>query len=137
MKKFILIILIGFWSISFVKAQDDDGSKKAEKIEALKVAFITQKLELTPDEAQKFWPVYNNYEKDMGQIVNDKNNPDVIDNDEKLLNIRKKYRSEFIKVIGQPRMNKLFNAEREFRGVLLRRLKNNQNNQRLLLRRHN
>ncbi len=33
-----------------------------EKIKALKVAFITERLELTPKEAQVFWPIYNDYE---------------------------------------------------------------------------
>lgn len=37
-------------------------SNKREKIKALKVAFITERLELTETEAQKFWPVYNAYE---------------------------------------------------------------------------
>ena len=38
------------------------GGNKRERIEALRVAFITQKLNLTPDESQKFWPVYNEYQ---------------------------------------------------------------------------
>lgn len=40
-------------------AQDKD---KRERIKALKIAFITEKLELTSSEAQKFWPIYNAYE---------------------------------------------------------------------------
>ena len=45
MKKYLLILFLLFSSTLFVKAQDD-GEKKAEKIQALKIAFITQKLEL-------------------------------------------------------------------------------------------
>lgn len=137
MKRFILIITLALGSFSALKAQDDDGSKKAEKIKALKIAFISQKLELSPDEAQKFWPVYSQYENDMSKVLNDRRNSDVIANDERLLNVRKKYRSEFVKVIGQPRINKLFNTEKEFRGVLLRHLKNRENPQRPLMRRRN
>jgi len=128
MKKFILILLFFTGTFLGAKAQEDEA-RKAEKIQALKIAFITQKLELTSDEAQKFWPVYSQYENDMKQLLLDKKNADVIDSDEGLLNIRKKYRPEFIKVIGQPRMNKLFNAEKEFRGVLLRHLQNRADNQ--------
>ena len=40
-------------------AQDKD---KRERIKALKIAFITEKLELTTAEAQKFWPIYNAHE---------------------------------------------------------------------------
>ena len=35
--------------------------EKRERIKALKVAFITEKLELTESEAQKFWPIYNTF----------------------------------------------------------------------------
>ncbi len=128
MKKFILILIV--FSGTFLGAQSqDDDARKAEKIQALKIAFITQKLELTSDEAQKFWPVYSQYENDMKQLLLNKKNADVIESDEGLLNLRKKYRPEFIRVIGQPRMNKLFSAEREFRGVLLHHLQNRANNQ--------
>ena len=37
--------------------------ERHERIQALKVAFITEKLELTPEEAQQFWPVFNAIEK--------------------------------------------------------------------------
>ncbi|MEP6615645.1 MAG: hypothetical protein ABJA57_03660 [Ginsengibacter sp.] len=128
MKKFILILILFNAAFFIGKAQEDFG-KKAEKIQALKIAFITQKLELTSDEAQKFWPVYSQYENEMKQLLIQRKNADVIESDEGLLNIRKKYRPEFVRVIGQPRMNQLFNAEREFRGVLLRHLENRANNQ--------
>ena len=48
----LIIVCCGF-------AQDKD---KRELIKALKIAFITEKLELTSSEAQKFWPIYNAYE---------------------------------------------------------------------------
>jgi hypothetical protein len=124
MKKYILVIVLLLGSSCFVKAQDQGGNKRAEKIEALKIAFITQRLELTSEEAQRFWPVYGQYENDIKSILGNNKNEDVIDNEEKLLNIRKKYRPEFTKILGQLRMNKLFAAEKEFRGVLLQRLKN-------------
>ena len=131
MKKFLLILTLFFGSLSVIKAQDD-LSKKEEKIQALKIAFITQKLELTSEEAQRFWPVYDRYEGELRQVITEHQNGDAIDAEEKVLNIKKRYRPEFIKVIGQPKMNTLFNAEREFRGVLVRHLKNRQLQQRPL-----
>lgn len=58
MKKIALILILMFtgWS-SF-----SQSSEKRDKIRALKVAFITEKLALTEPEAQKFWPIYNTYE---------------------------------------------------------------------------
>jgi hypothetical protein len=129
MKNFLLILsflLTGFTSF----AQRPEAATKRERIQALKIAFITQKLELTSDEAQRFWPVYNRYEAELHQTMQDNKGGDVIDNEEKMLNIRKKYRTEFSRVLGQPKMNKLFATEKEFRGVLMRQLKErrNQNN---------
>ena len=125
MKQFSLIMALFFGCFSFVSAQNESKEKRSEKIQALKIAFITQKLELTSDEAQNFWPVYNRYENDIRQVVMDnKRGGDAIDNEEKVLNVKKRYKSEFMKVIGQPKTNTLFNAEKEFRGVLMRQLKN-------------
>lgn len=125
----MIIGLLCMTVISFAQEQKPDP-KQEEKIQALEIAFISRKLNLTPDEAQKFWPVYNEYKKDMRQLmINQKNNPDkdVLDNDQKVIDVRKKYRDRFIGVIGQPRMNNFFQAEREFRGVLLNQLKNRPN----------
>jgi len=135
MKKIILIITFAFGSFYCVKAQDEELGKRAEKIQALKIAFITQKLGLSAEEAQRFWPVYNQYQNEMKSIYSEKSDVDVIENDEKLLNVRKKYRPEFAKILGEPRMNKLFIAEKEFRGILLQHLKNRNNQQGPMLRR--
>ena len=135
MKKIILIITFVFGSFCLVKAQDEEPGKRAEKIQALKIAFITQKLGLSAEEAQRFWPVYNQYQNEMKSTLSENRDGDVIESDERVLNIRKKYRPEFIKVLGQPRMNTLFAAEKEFRAVLLQHLKNRNNQQRPMLRR--
>ena len=112
-----------------VKAQDGDDTR-AEKIQALKIAFITQKLQLTPDEAQKFWPIYNQYDNEIRSLQPNNKDGDVIRTEEKLLNIRKKYMTPFEKLLARRRLNKLFNAERDFRDILIRRLQN-RNQQRL------
>ncbi len=135
-----LLALIGFTGIALAQEQPQPDPKQEEKIQALEIAFISRKLELTPDEAQRFWPVYNDYKKDMRQVmINQKNNPnkDVVDNEQKMIDVRKKYRDRFIGVIGQPRMNKFFQAEREFRGVLLNQLKNRPNKPMLQRRNRN
>lgn len=46
---------------SLFHAQEKD---KRDKIKSLKVAFITERLDLTSKEAQAFWPLYNKYEED-------------------------------------------------------------------------
>ena len=39
-----------------------------ERIKTLKVSFITERLDLTAKEAEKFWPVYNEYEDKMHTV---------------------------------------------------------------------
>ena len=121
MKSYLLIILL-ISSVAFGQGQEDP--KKGERIQALKIAFISHKLNLLPEEAQRFWPVYNLYESELKETVLANKGGDVIENEERILNLRKKYRSEFVRVLGQPKMNKLFLAEKDFRGALLRRLRN-------------
>ena len=120
MKKYLLVIIAILGTFSFAMAQNGKGH---EKIQALKVAFITQKLHLTPSEAEKFWPVYNQYDNEIMQLRANKRNGDVLDNEEKLLDIRKKYKSSFEKILGPGRLNDLYNAERDFRNALIQRLK--------------
>ena len=62
MKRYVLVI--GFFLITLgVTAQPN-----REKIRALKVAFITERLNLSPKEAQEFWPIYNAYQDQMVKI---------------------------------------------------------------------
>lgn len=129
MKKFYLIVsLVCLAAITNAQeaAAPDVSEKKQQDIQALKAAFITRELELTPEEAQKFWPVYNQYEKEFNAATKD-NPGDVIDTEEKVLNVRKKYKDQFSKVLGgQQRMNRLFTAEGKFRKVLIRALQKRQ-----------
>ena len=46
--------------------------EKKEQIKALKVAFITTELNLTPDEAAKFWPLFNSFEDKQQEIKKQK-----------------------------------------------------------------
>lgn len=122
MKK--LYILLVFVSIAgFASAQEELSSEnKQQNIEALKVAFISKELDLTPEEAQKFWPVYNQYSKELRTTIKD--DEDVLDRDEKVLNLRKRYKDQFTKMLGQERMNRIFNAEGRFRQLLIKSLRN-------------
>ena len=125
MKK-ILLILVMALGISVVShAQDDDGEKgNGSRIEALKIAYLTKKLNLSTDEAQRFWPIYNQY---MGEIRKTRmdarqNKEGELPTEEKLLNIRKKYNGEFNKALSTEKINTFFKAEKEFGTVLQKEL---------------
>ena len=57
MKNIITFICISLFCILSLSAQIRKGSR--DKIKMLKISYLTDRLKLTPDEAQKFWPIYN------------------------------------------------------------------------------
>ena len=120
-------------------AQDHRG--RSEQIESIKVAFITSKLDLTSDEAQKFWPIYNNYQKEFLEILKKKREArykkDVDPNEtitadityeSKMLDLKKKYRKLYAKAIPPQKILALYKAESEFREHLYKQLKNRRKN---------
>lgn len=58
MNKYIIIIFLFVTTLSFGQRNQD-----WDKINTLKIAFITEKLSLNTKEAQEFWPVYNEYQE--------------------------------------------------------------------------
>ncbi len=64
MKKTIITIVFIALALNVFSQQKE----RKEHIKALKIAFITEELELTEDEAQKFWPIYNAHEKEMEML---------------------------------------------------------------------
>ena len=63
MKKLLYIVIFLASITTFAQSGD-----KRERIKALKVAFITEQLNLTEKESQKFWPVYNSYEQKTNKV---------------------------------------------------------------------
>ena len=64
----ILTILIAFVSMNVIAQDGPIIRKKKEQIKALKVAFITNELALTSEEATKFWPLFNAFEEKQQEI---------------------------------------------------------------------
>lgn len=67
MKKTLLIIASFFFFLPLF-SQENDREKNRERIKALKVAFFTQELNLDEKTAEKFWPIYNKYEKEKREL---------------------------------------------------------------------
>ncbi|MBQ1623889.1 MAG: hypothetical protein II097_04905 [Bacteroidales bacterium] len=70
MKKFFALTLCLFASVLLFaqpqgKPNEEQRKKDWERLQAEKIAFITQELDLTPEEAQVFWPVYNQCWKEV------------------------------------------------------------------------
>jgi hypothetical protein len=141
MKKLFLIVTLFLTVGLAVIAQDGGDDKKTPggRVEALKIAYITQKVNLSPEEAQKFWPIYNKYAAEIRKVRVDGrlNKETEIDIEEKLLAIRKKYNGEFTKALSPEKVNAFFKAEKDFSTVLQKellerrqqKLENRKNNQ--------
>jgi hypothetical protein len=135
MKKYLLILTFLFGCFSVLKAQGDlqgDEAKKQEKIQALYVAYVTQQLALTPDEAQKFWPVHAQFTSELKAVK-----PDLpeLDKEQARLNIKKKYQENFTKIVGSNRCERFFRMNEEFRRKLQERINTQRQVQRPRVRR--
>ena len=73
LKNFFPILFLLF-SLNFY-AQSEKMKQKKEQIKALKVAFLTTELDLTPNEAEKFWPIYNTYDDQQFDLRHQKVKP--------------------------------------------------------------
>ena len=129
MKKTLFILVVGILSFQTSFSQQGPAHERADRggrdggmAESLKIAYITKELNLTTNEAEKFWPVYNAYQAEIKKAKKDNiQNPDPLVLEEQVLNIRKKYKDSFKKVLGtDDRANKLFVAENEY-GKMIRR----------------
>lgn len=132
--------------ITSALAAQGPGKKQQnrERIEAQKVAFITEKLELTPAEAQQFWPVYNEFDakrRDLNKEFKKASDSDDLDFEkmsdkeaevladqslihaQKMLDLRKEYHAKFKKILPAKKVLKLYEAERQFQKVLMNRLR--------------
>ena len=104
------------------------GNRAAElkKIQAMELAFITKELNLNPQEAQRFWPIFNQYRNDIKQAAQAKDYKDNLDRQQKMLDVRKKYRDDFEKVVSHERASKVFGAEDEFKSLVRREFQKRQ-----------
>jgi hypothetical protein len=139
MKKYILIIVM--LSICMITQAQRPGK---ERIEAMKIGFITKRLNLSSEEAQRFWPVYNRFVDEQEKLrKNTKTNlieeladPSALSDAEaektlqEMLQFKsneaeliRKYTNEFKKVIPVQKVVLLFKAELEFKRELLKQLK--------------
>ena len=143
MKKLIAgLLFICFFAFT-ISAQN---GKAREKLEAQKVAFITQKLELTTKEAEVFWPMYNDFQRDKEAINQKYKTKKRIQNmsdaelesqilgsfkkDQELLNLRKSFFEKMKTKFSVRRIATLFQAEKEFRTTILTEWKKRQKERR-------
>jgi hypothetical protein len=122
MKHILLAISFFLGSISFGFAQENEADpvKREQKVQALYIAYMTQQLNLTEDEAQKFWPVHKLYHTDIKAI--DFSKPE-LQRQQAVLDVKKKYYDRFSKILGNTRTDDFFRKDMEFQKKLIERLR--------------
>lgn len=124
-------------------AQDEEGQnpEARKKIEAARIALITERLGLTPEQAEKFWPIYrefamkrNGLRREMRDAARgiDKQNPDPAKQRELVelglrlkqreLDLEKDYSDRMMRVISAQQVLRLHNAEAEFKRMIINML---------------
>ncbi|MEJ0029661.1 MAG: hypothetical protein WDO15_04525 [Bacteroidota bacterium] len=138
----LLLLAIAFGAAAQQPDDENDppqqvDPKAQEKINALRIAYLTDKLGLTSDQAEKFWPIYREFAERRKEIRSelrqaargiDKNNPDPKKQQElvdlslkvkqRVLDLEKDYSGRLLKVVTAEQMLRLPNAEAEFRAYL-------------------
>jgi hypothetical protein len=122
----MLSLIVLFANSQDQRLQRENRLAEIKKIQAMEMAFITKELNLSPNEAQKFWPVFNQYRNELKSLVAEKKMGDQLEKQQKTLDIRKKYRDDFSKVISQERANKVFETEGEFKSLVRREFQKRQ-----------
>lgn len=143
MKKIILTWMIVGLGLS-IMAQPSN-----ERVEALKISFITQELDLSPEEAQQFWPVYNEFQDKLDVIREERNSsiprvPREFDNlsdkqlaatmeqmfalEQQELDLKREYHARFMAILPVRKVGRLHMAEQRFKMMLLNEIKKRREN---------
>ena len=144
MKRVSIILILLFSTI----AGFPQSKKGMQKIDAARIALITERLGLSPDQAEKFWPVYREYNMerkeirqefrkarqgvDMQTLTEDQSKQLVqkgMEMKQKELNLEKEYSHRLTEVISTQQLFKLKNAEKDFQQMLLKRIQNQRQRQ--------
>ncbi|MEY4937181.1 MAG: hypothetical protein RIS64_3540 [Bacteroidota bacterium] len=117
-------------------------AKLGKRLEARRAAFLSERLQLTPEEAQVFFPLFNEYmakikgireqlktdkpAEDLNDVEAEKAIAAQFDVETRIIDLKKEYYQKFKKVLSAKRIALLYEAQREFKGELLNELQNRQ-----------
>jgi siroheme synthase (precorrin-2 oxidase/ferrochelatase) len=133
MKKYfvilLLFLLLGFSAFSQTADAEQEGGKIAERMRE----YIQNNLGLSKNEAERFSPVFMRYIREFAQTHRE-NRDDRLILQQKIIELRLRYRGEFRQILDEQRANKVFQFEDKFRQEAVRIIKENRRD-RLPLRR--
>ncbi|HVT86666.1 MAG TPA: hypothetical protein VHD35_15790 [Chitinophagaceae bacterium] len=113
MKRILLIVTLFFLTGSVLRAQDDNDTN--DKIRDKMTEFIQRRLNLSKNEAEKFSPVFLRYFHEWRSTLQEfKGNPDRLLLQQKIVDLRLRYRNEFKDIVGEKRSNQIFEEQQRF-----------------------
>jgi len=132
MKKFTFTCLILSFITLYLGAQNLVDQNRFKQIEAAKIAYVTKELALSPADAERFFPLYNQYQRELRELIHQRKTKTgkkrgELEYDSEVLALKLRYRDAFIPIINAQRTARFFETEREFREQLLKELRDRRN----------
>ncbi len=136
MYRYFFIVALIF---PFVLSAQPGRERKMERVESFRTAYITQQLNLTPEEAQRFWPIYNQFtdamkanrqqykpkkeladmsDAEAEQLINS-----MFEQEQKAIALKKDYFQKLKSAIPVKKIAKLHRIEQEFKAEILKKAK--------------
>jgi hypothetical protein len=142
-----IIISVALAVIGILQVDAQNQNPNLDKLNAYKIAFFTRRLNLTSQEAEKFWPVYNEFQDKRNaiqierQLLNRNYNQNELNMSEKDLidagdkhialqvqeaGLAQEYHKKFKEILAPSKVIRLYQAENQYRMQLLNELKDKQ-----------
>jgi hypothetical protein len=140
MNKYGIFLIVCLGWLSLIQAQPGRLQDRADRLEAFRIGYFTERMSLTPEEARRFWPVYESYQAEeqtlkmemqeyqrrmrMGMATMSDKELDValdkfLDFKQREFNLAAKYKEKFKEVLSIRKVVAYFRAEQEFNRTLL------------------
>ena len=153
MKKILTIAILASCLLGIAQEPSPEALKK---IEAARIALITERLDLSPAQAEKFWPIYREFSTKRKEISKDFDqarrnfNPNQASEEEnkkmlematsvkeQQLGLEKVYSQRILQIITTRQLNNLRKAESDFKEMLLKRIRAEQMKRQQMRQRNN
>lgn len=142
-KTIILLIVFILAGRLLALGQEKDHPAN-EYVTSQKIAFFTEKIGLTPEEAEKFWPVYNAYWKKKNAIIEERQNKmshyskkqenlspeemeeladSYIHQEVQKAQLLKEYHEKFKNILPIHKVMKIYKADYQFKEYLLEKIR--------------
>ncbi len=109
MKKILFILSLFMLTSSALMAQDDGDDKLRDKMRE----YIQQRMKLSNNEAERFTPIFLRYFREWRTTLKE-NRDDRLILQQKVVELRLRYRNEFKDIVGEKRSNQIFQHQEKF-----------------------